>query len=308
VAVVLTRLTTAYGRVRSSYFIRNVVDIFQNVLSDRLTKVAFGFIIFLLLMGVFGPNIAPYDPGETQRGADGDVLRTEAPSQSHPMGTDRLGRDIFSQVLVGAQPTMLLVLVVGLMVFTIGSAVGVTAGYVGGLVDEILMRFTDFIYSVPLLPAALVLVVILESGFWTTAIVIGALIWRGMARVLRSQVLQVKERPFVMAAKSTGASTPRIIFKHIFPNVAPMAILFTAIGAGYAVIIQAGLAFLGLADPKSYTWGIILRDAYRSGAIADAWWWAVFPGLLISFTVLSLFLIGRGYEDDDVAEDMMTSA
>ncbi|MFC7133256.1 ABC transporter permease [Salinibaculum sp. GCM10025337] len=302
------RFTAAYGRVRSNYFVRNLVDIFQNTLSDRITKVAFAFFIAVVLMGAFGPQIAPYNPSETQYSDSGDILRTQPPSIDHPMGTDRLGRDIFSMVLVGAQPTMLLVVVVGTMILTIGSVVGVTAGYVGGLVDEVLMRFTDFIYSVPLLPAALVLVVILESGFWTTAFIIGALIWRGMARVLRSQVLQVKERPFVMAAKSTGASTPRILLKHIFPNVAPMAILFTAIGAGYAVIIQAGLAFLGLADPSSYTWGIILRNAYQSGVIVDAWWWALFPGLLISFTVLSLFLIGRGYEDDDVAEDMMASA
>lgn len=296
-----------YGRVKSNYFVRTLLDIFGTILSDRITKVAFAFLVVVIVMGALGPQLAPYDPGETLY-SNGEVLRTQAPSLDHPMGTDRLGRDILSQVLVGAQPTVLLVLIVGAMIMTIGSVVGVTAGYVGGTLDEVLMRFTDFIYSVPLLPAALVLVVLLGSGFWTTALVIGALIWRGMARVLRSQVLQVKQRPFVMAAKSTGASTPRIILKHIFPNVAPMAILFTAIGAGYAVIIQAGLAFLGLADPKSYTWGIILRNAYQSSVIIEAWWWAVFPGLLISFTVLSLFLIGRGYEEDDMSEDMMASA
>lgn len=294
--------------VRSNYFIRNVVDVFATILSDRVTKLAFAFIVFILLLGLFGPSLAPYGPDEINLTADGEVKRTQPPSLAHPLGTNQLGQDLLSRILVGAAATMKIIVYVSVMVIVIGSFVGITAGYLGGWVDEILMRFTDFIYSVPLLPAALVLVVLLGGGLNTTVLVIGGLIWRGMARVVRSQVLQVKERPFVLAARATGASTPRILLKQIFPNVAPMAILFTAIGAGYAVIIQAGLAFLGVGQAQSLSWGVLLRNSYRAGLVAEAWWWSLIPGLLISFTVLAMFLIGRGYEEDDLAEDVMASA
>lgn len=283
-------------RIRTNYFLRNLVADLRILFNDPITRMSMYFLGFVFLLGVFGPIIAPYDPSTSQF-ADGQLLRTEPPSLSHPLGTNATGQDLLSRILVGARPTMLTALLVGIMIFIIGSAIGMTAGYLGGTVDEVLMRFTDFVYSVPVLIAAIVLVALLGGGFTITVFVIGLLLWRGMARVIRSQTLQIKEQPYVMAARSTGASSRRILVKHIFPSVAPMAILFTAIGAGYAILIEAGLAFLGVGDPGVPTWGVIIRNAHRAGAIDSAWWWSIIPGLLISFTVLSAFLIGRGYEN-----------
>jgi peptide/nickel transport system permease protein len=174
--------------------------------------------------------------------------------------------------------------------------VGITAGYVGGRVDDVLMRTTDVAYGVPLIPFAIVLVTLIGVGFIQSVVVIGLLLWRGSARVLRSQVLQIKERPFVLSAKAAGASRLRIVVKHILPNVATMAILFFTIGIGYSIILQAGLAFIGVSSPFVPSWGIMLRNAYNSGLMSTAWWWSLPPGLLIGLTVLSTFMFGRGYE------------
>jgi peptide/nickel transport system permease protein len=141
-----------------------------------------------------------------------------------------------------------------------------------------------------------VLLTFFETGFYTAILVIGLILWRAIARILRSQVLQLKERQYIMAAKTSGASTPRIIAKHIIPNVASMAALFFAMGIGLAILKQAGLAFLGMTDPFLPAWGTMIRNAYDSGLASEAWWWTLSPGVMISITVLSVYLIGRGYE------------
>jgi peptide/nickel transport system permease protein len=264
--------------------------------SDFITKIALYFLLLFFFFGIFGPFLAPYDPRIGHYAETGQLQRLEAPSLQHPLGTNQVGQDILSRMLVGAQATFLTALVCGTFIVVIGSVIGITSGYLGGIVDDLLMRFTDIVYSIPLLPAAIVLVGLIRGGFFATLVVLGLLLWRSMARVVRSQVLEIRERPYVLAAKSTGASQWRIMLKHIFPNVAPMIILFSAIGAGYAIIIQAGLAFLGISNPFVPSWGVILRNAFDSGAIASAWWWSLPPGFLISFTVLSTFLLGRGYE------------
>lgn len=291
------RVRAHYSKFKSSYVVRNLINDFKILVSDSVTKAAVLFLGFIIFLGIFGPYLAPYDPSASFYTDGGDILRTHPPTLDHPLGTNSRGQDVLSRVLFGARPTVLTAAVAGGLMFTIGVTVGITSGYVGGTVDEVLMRFTDFMYSVPILPAAIVLVALLGGDFFITITIIGLLLWRGMARVIRSQTLQIKEQTFIQAARSTGASTPRILLKHVFPSVAPMAILFTAIGAGYAIIIQAGLAFLGVTDPLVTSWGVIIRNAFRAGAIGDAWWWSIVPGLLISFTVLSMFLIGRGYED-----------
>ena len=294
-------------RIRNHYVYRSFVHDFNILYSDPITRLAMYFLGFVVFLGVFGPHLAPHDPNAPQF-SNGDLVRTQSPSFEYPLGTNSRGQDMLSRVLVGARPTLLTSVVAGVLIFIIGGSVGMTAGYLGGTVDEVLMRFTDFMYSVPVLPAAIVLVALLGGEFLITVTVIGLLLWRGMARVIRSQTLQIKEQPFVLAARATGASPYRIVIKHIFPSVAPMAILFTAIGAGYAILIQAGLAFLGVTDPGIPTWGVIIRNAFRAGAIDTAWWWSAVPGIMISFTVLSMFLFGRGYEQiAEEDEEMMVA-
>jgi peptide/nickel transport system permease protein len=158
------------------------------------------------------------------------------------------------------------------------------------------MRITDFAYGIPILPFAIVLAAIIGIGFWTVILIIGFLLWRASARVLRAEVLQLKTKPYIQSAEALGASDISIIFRHIVPNVAGMAILFFSLGIGYAILFQASLAFLGISNPFIPTWGVMIRNAYTSGALGDAWWWSLPPGIMISLTVLSTFLIGRGYE------------
>jgi len=260
-----------------------------------MTIVYFSFLLFVILLGVAGPHIAPYEPGERIR-EGGELVKLGEPTLSNPLGTNDVGYDILSRMLYGAAPTITAGLLGGIVVVLIGSTIGITAGYVGGRTEEILMRITDIAYGVPLIPFAVVLLSLLGLGFYESVLVISMVLWRGTARVLRAQVLSIKERPFILAAKSTGASTQWIIFRHILPNVSPMAILFFSLSIGYVIVLQAGLAFLGVVDPFVPSWGIIMRNAYASGRISDAWWWSIPPGLMLSLTVLSSFMFGRSYE------------
>lgn len=272
-------------------FVRGI----QNILRERITKFAFICLLFVLLLGLFGPYIAPYDYN-AQQYEDGQLEQLEPPSLDHLLGTNQQGQDVLSRLLYGARYAVITGFVAGSLMLSIGVFVGVTAGYVGGRVETVLMRFTDFVYGVPFIPFAIVLVTFFGAGFYTTMGVIGLVLWRFIARVLRSQVLQIKQRPYIMAAKASGASTPWIIRKHILPNIANMAALFFALGVGLAILEQAGLAFLGVTNPFLPSWGIMIRNADNAGYVAGAWWWSFPPGVMISITVVSLYLLGRGYE------------
>ncbi len=286
-----------YQFVRENHIVRNFLSALRKMLKDRTTSFYFAVLMFIVFLGIFGPMLAPYDVLTTHYDDNGDIMRAEPPSLEHPLGTTHAGYDVLSRVLVGAQPTVLTGLIGGAMILTIGTAIGITAGYVGGRTETVLMRFTDFVYGVPLIPFAIVLITFMGVGFLSSIVVIGLILWRGAARVIRAQTMQVKQYPFVKVAKATGASTPRIIIKHILPNVAPMAIFFLAMGVGYAIVLQAGLTFLGVADPFVPSWGVMIRNAFDSGYMASAPWWSLTPGLLIGITVLSTFMFGRGYED-----------
>jgi peptide/nickel transport system permease protein len=290
-----------FRRPEDNYVLRNLRSGFSRLASKKITLLPLLFLILLLVLAVIGPHITPYQYDETLYNDQGELLRAESPSAAHPLGTTSTGQDVLSRVIYGVQPTVITGLLGGTMIISIGLTMGVVAGYVGGAVDNILMRITDVAYSVPLIPFAIVLLTLLGAGFYSSVIVIGLLLWRGNARVLRSQVLQIKERPYVEAAKAAGASTPRIIVKHILPNVASMAVLFFALGIGYSIVAQAGLSFIGASNPFVPSWGVMIRNAYESGYMADQLGWSMVPGILISMTVLSAFLIGRGFEEDDQA-------
>lgn len=290
------------GMLSDNEFLRRVTDGFRLIVKDKMTLVYFSILVVVLLAGALGPMIAPHDHEQTMYD-NGEPQLSEPPSVDYPLGTTTTGQDVLSRILVGAQPTVITGLLGGSLIITIGLTVGVTSGYVGGWVDNILMRITDIAYGVPLLPFAIVLLALLGVGFLTSVVVIGLLLWRGSARVLRAQVLQIRERPFILSAKATGASTPRIIVKHILPNVAPMAIMFFALGIGYSILLQAGLAFIGVSNPSVPSWGIIIRNAYNSGQMSTAWWWSIPPGILISLTVLSTIMFGRRYEEIAMGAD-----
>jgi len=267
------------------------------VASDRELLVYGSILCLVVALGIFGPMIAPYQHNEPQYGPDGSFLRAESPSMAHPLGTTTSGFDVLSRILVGARPTVITGLLGGALIISIGASVGVTAGWLGGPVETVLMRITDFAYSVPLIPFAIVLLAFLGFGLATTIVVIGLVLWRSSARVLRSQVLQIKERSFIHAARATGMSDLMLVREHILPNIAPMMMLFFALGIGFSILVQASLAFIGVSDPFLPSWGVMLRNVYDAGYIQISWWWSMPPGILLSLTVLSAFMFGRKFEE-----------
>lgn len=281
--------------VREHHIVRTFNRGMRKYLSDRLTLVFFIGFVGLALLAIFGPFLAPYDYGAHHPNVEGR-LAPQAPSGDHLLGTNGTGQDVLSRLLFGARPTILTGFAGGAVIVSIGLLVGVTSGYFGGQVDNVLMRIVDFAYGIPIIPTAIVLVAYIGMGFWSTVLLIGLLLWRGNARVFRSQVLQIKEREHVQAAKMLGASNRYVVFRHILPNMAGMVVLFFALGTGLTILLTAALAFLGFMDPLTPTWGIMLRNAYGSGYISSAWWWTLPSGFAISITVLIVFMLGRGFE------------
>lgn len=298
--------TGVFDDFRDHIVVRSIRGGLRRLWSQRRTRLPLLFLTFVIFLGLIGPYAAPYTYDETLYNEQDQIRRAEGPSLKHPLGTTDVGQDVLSRLIYGARPTVITGLFGGALIIGIGATIGITAGYLGGRVENGLMRFTDFMYSVPLIPFAIVLLAMLGIGFWGSIIVIGVILWRGNARVLRSQVLQIKERPYVTAAKAVGSSRTRIVVKHIFPNVAAMATLFFALGIGYSIIAQAGLAFIGVTNPFVPSWGVMIRNAYNSGYMDVQWLWAVAPGIMISMTVVSAFMIGREFEVDE--EDLARSA
>lgn len=289
-------ISNKLSEVRGSDFSIVFSGTMRKLLRERVTKFAFVCLLCILLLGIFGPALAPYEYNVQQRNADGELQRYTAPSSEHLLGTNDRGEDVLSRLLFGARATVITGLLAGTLMLTIGLLVGMVAGYVGGRTEGLLMRFVDLMYGIPFIPFAIVLITFFGAGFYTTIAIIGLVLWRFIARVIRSQVLQIKQREYIMAARASGGSTPWIIRKHILPNIANMAALFFAMGVGLAILEQAGLSFIGVTDPFIPTWGIMLRNAHLSGRVVEAWWWSFPPGIMISLTVLSLYLLGRGYE------------
>jgi peptide/nickel transport system permease protein len=257
-----------------------------------------GIIILLAFcaLAVLAPFLAPHDPMETQKRQDGTIARMDPPSFQFPFGTDRLGRDIFSQVIIGTRVAVLVGFLSALMVVFIGTNIGLISGYFGGKIDDLLMRFTDIVYGIPFLPFAVILVALLGPSLTNIILAIVLITWRSPARVIRAQVLTLKQRAFIEAARVSGASNWRILYRHIAPNVIPLSFVYGALSMGWAVLTEASVSFLGYGDPLLISWGKIIFMCYVAQAITVAWWWVFTPGLAIMLLVLSGFFIGRAYE------------
>lgn len=257
-----------------------------------------GAVVLAALIGValLAPALAPYDPLESAPKPGGGVAYLEPPSWAHPLGTNNLGRDILSQVLVGTRVALIVGFLASLLVTIVGTTVALLAGYYRGIVDDVLMRLVDVAYAIPLEPLAIVVLSFLRPSLWNIILVVAVLAWRDPARVIRAQVLSLVERPFVKAARVAGAGDLRIIFVHLAPNILPLSHAYVAIAFGWAVIAETSISFLGFGDPRAISWGQMLHQAFLTGAIRRAWWWAVPPGVCIMLAVLSVFFIGRAYE------------
>jgi peptide/nickel transport system permease protein len=280
------------GRSNSA-ILEAMVDPFRG---DRLGQVGLIILIGFLLLGAFGPMIAPYEPDARISGEDG-LKSLQEPSLEHPFGTTRLGHDVFSQTLVSARVSLIVGLVASIMSVGIGTTLALVSGYKGGWIDDAIMRLVDIVYGLPVLPFMIVLVVILGPDLFNVILAIVLVQWRQTARVVRSQVLSLKTRPYVEAAEAVGASDVRIMLRHLLPNVLPLVFLYGALSIAWAIIFEASVSFLGYGDPELYSWGKMIFAAYNSDLIREAWWWVLPPGLAIMLTVLSVFFVGRTLED-----------
>lgn len=241
---------------------------------------------------VFGTAVAPYDARDI-------VARPYlAPSTAHWLGTNDIGQDIFSEILWGTRVSLLIGVIAATAAIVVGTLIGVVASLAGGWVDQVLMRITDVVLTLPFLPLAIVLAAFLGPSLWNTALVIALVIWARPARVVRSQGLSICSRAYVEAAHALGGGFLHVLRHHVVPGVMPLALSQLILATSGAILTEASLAFLGLGDPTQKSWGTILSYAQARGAFLNGtWpWWVLPPGLLIAATVLGFALVGRSLE------------
>ena len=221
-----------------------------------------------------------------------------SPSEYWPLGTDHLRRSVWAQFVWGSRISLFVGLAATVITIAIGSLVGIVAGFLGGRTDSALMRFTEWFLVIPFLPLAIVLASVLGRSVWNIIFVIGITSWPSTARLVRAQVLTVKQRLFVDRARSLGASGPYIVGRHILPNVSGLILANATLAVPISILTETTLSFLGLGDPQRASWGKALEEAFVNGAITrNAWWYFVPPGLAILLVVLAFTLIGQTLEE-----------
>ena len=261
--------------------------------------------IGLMLLSVFAlmaicsfipPHIDPmYNP---MTGVDPQIYDSTGPSLKHWLGTDFMGRDIFSQLLAGARIAFMVGASAAFMSIVLGTVIGMISGYLGGFTDTLLMRVADIFMVLPVLLVILILASLFgQLNIWIIVLIISLFKWPGVSRVIRAQTLSLKERPFIDAARVVGASHLRIIFRHIMPNVLPLSFLYMTFMVTYAIIVEAALAFLGFGDPGTVSWGMMLQWVWKTGHMFRAPYWLLPPGICISLITLSFYMIGRAMDD-----------
>ncbi len=259
-----------------------------------------GILIYLLfaVVALLAEQLAPLDPMEILFTKAGKLAANVPPSIDFPLGTTNLGRDIYAQLIHGTRSALAVGLSAAIIVSTVGTFVGLVAGYFGGRIDAALMRVADMALSLPFLPFVIVLTGFLGASTSNIVLAVALLLWPNSARVIRSQVLTLRERAYVEAARVTGASPWRILFVHIAPNILPLSFVYAAIAIGWAIIAEASVSFLGFGDSTSVSWGMMLQDAFASQALSRGQYaWFVPPGICIILIVVAGFFISRGYEE-----------
>jgi peptide/nickel transport system permease protein len=258
--------------------------------SDPIGRVGFILLAFSIIVAIAGPILFPFDPKAVGKTA-ADIL--QPPSAQHWLGTDELGRDVFRETLAGAQVSLLVGLLATAISMIAGTTVGLSAGYSRGWLGGLMMRITDFFLVIPTLPLIIVLAAVVGQSLGVIIIVIGVTSWASTARIVRSQVLSLRERVFVERIRSLGATDMRIAVVHILPNVMPLIFANTVLVIAGSILAEATLAFLGLGDPTHVSWGTMLHSAFTNGATSrGAWWYLLPPGIGIVIVVLAFTLIG----------------
>jgi len=260
----------------------------------RQPEVAIGVTILAIAftVAIFAPLLAPYSPDAVVGPSFG------APSAAHPLGLDDGGVDMVTLLMYGARTSMTVGLAAAAVAVFVGGLVGILSGYFGGWVETLLMRITDYFLVIPTLPLMIVVAAVWGSSLFHVILVIGLLSWAVTARVVRAQVLSLRERAYVKRARSLGAGHLRTILRHVLPQLGPLLAANTAISIADAVFAETGLSFLGLGDPNSTSWGVLIENAFSRSAVTQGAWWAIVPpGLCVAIVVVACSLIGRGIED-----------
>lgn len=263
----------------------------QRFLSNRLA-LAGGVVLLLIALSAGGASLLSRDEPNQQHLTE----RLQPPSSTHFLGTDDLGRDVFSRLLHGGRVSLQVGILAVAIAVTLGTLVGLVAGYFGGVVDAVLMRVVDIVLCFPTLFLILMVIAFLEPSLWNVMAVIGFTSWPGLARLVRGETLSLRERDFLLAARGLGLSAPRILLVHLLPNLVAPILVSATLGVGGAILTESALSFLGLGvQPPMSSWGNILTSG--KDYMHVAWWLSVFPGVAILLTVLSLNLLGEGLRD-----------
>ena len=264
------------------------------LLRDSRTRIAIVVLLIVALSAVFAPLLAPYDPT-----AQLDIVRLQSqpPSLAHPLGTDPYSRDVLSRLLYGSRISLAVGLGAVLLAMSFGIAVGAVAGFIGGAVDAVLMRFVDAALSIPRL-----LVLIMVASLWGSlglvplTLLMAGTGWFAVSRLVRAETLALREREFIVAARALGASPLRILVRHVLPNVAAPALVAATLGIANVILLEAGLSYLGIGvRPPTASWGAIIQDGAER--VSDLWWLTLFPGLAILVTVFACNALGDALRD-----------
>ena len=262
-------------------------------LRGRPAAVVGGVVLLaFVLLALFAPLLMPHGVDEQV----GPVFGP--PSGAHPLGLDDGGYDVLSLLLQGGRISMVVGFTATLVAIVLGGGIGILSGYFGGTTDNVLMRVTDYFLVIPDVPLMIIIAAVWGPSLSHIILVIGLLLWTGTARIIRSQVKSIRERVYVRRARSLGASHTRIIVRHVLPQVAPMLVANTVLTIAVAIFDETALAFLGLSDPTTVTWGTMIEHAFDRTAVSSGAWWAIVPpGLAVAMVIMTCYLVGQTIED-----------
>jgi peptide/nickel transport system permease protein len=286
------------GRHRS-HWLERLADGWAIYRKNPVGRIGLALLAVFALMALFSYVPQWVDPiYNPMTGVDPRITHSTGPSLRHWLGTDFIGRDIFSQLLAGARVAFMVGISSALISIVFGTGIGMIAGYAGGGTDLVLMRLADMVMVMPTLLVVLILSALFgQLNIWIIVLMIALFRWPGVARVIRSQTLSLRHRPFIEAAWVAGASHLRILLRHILPNVMPLALLYMTFRVTSAIIIEAALSFLGFGDPGTVSWGMMLQWVWKTGHMFQAPYWLLPPGICISLITLAFYMAGRAMDD-----------
>lgn len=273
------------------------IQVWNKYRRNRSGMLGLGILLLFIVVAVFAPVLVTHpDPNSWKwASAENSYL---PPSKEFLFGTDFYGKDVYSLTIYGSRASLIVGLAASLISIVLGTLVGLVAGYFGKMSDEILMRFTDFFLVIPWFPLMIVFAMLLGKSFTNVIIVIGITSWPSTARIVRAQVLSVKEKAFIERARAIGSNNSHIIYRHIFPNVFPLIFANTILLIANSIFSESFLDFFGLGDPSVVSWGTMLEVAYEKGAFSSyAWWNIFFPGACIVVLIMAFYLIGDALDE-----------